>query len=127
MCCFGLRLFYFYLFNFQGKIATNDPDGTCTSLTHSIRKSRYFGVIEVYWKPEFGEVGHTSSLLTFLDFLDFFDFLAFWVLYFIENKLHRKERRLLASGHERWPRSLNRTPTRRSDMRLPILVWGQPI
>ena len=40
----------------KGKMATNDPDGTKTCMSHSIRNARYFGIIEVYWKPEFGEV-----------------------------------------------------------------------
>jgi hypothetical protein len=44
-----------------GKLATNDPDGTTTCIARSLRKARYFGVIEVYWKPEFGEKGKEEA------------------------------------------------------------------
>jgi len=40
-----------------GKQETNDPDGTQTCIAKSIRQARYFAIMEIYWKPEFGEDG----------------------------------------------------------------------
>jgi len=48
-------------FAMGGKVASSDPEGTQTCLTNSIRKARYFGAIEVYWKPEFGEEGKNAA------------------------------------------------------------------
>eukprot|EP00026_Physarum_polycephalum_P004740 Phypoly_transcript_04763.p1 GENE.Phypoly_transcript_04763~~Phypoly_transcript_04763.p1 ORF type:complete len:530 (+),score=84.18 Phypoly_transcript_04763:103-1692(+) len=45
------------LFTMGGVMATNDPDGSKTCLTYQIRRARYFAILEVYWKPEFGEEG----------------------------------------------------------------------
>eukprot|EP01111_Echinosteliopsis_oligospora_P006903 TRINITY_DN2136_c0_g1_i1.p1 TRINITY_DN2136_c0_g1~~TRINITY_DN2136_c0_g1_i1.p1 ORF type:complete len:560 (-),score=143.44 TRINITY_DN2136_c0_g1_i1:45-1658(-) len=49
------------LFFMGGKMASNDRDGTKTCVSASVRSARYFGIIEAYWKPEFGEEGKNAA------------------------------------------------------------------
>ena len=49
------------VFPMGGALSTNDPTGEKTCLASAIRKARYFGILEAYWKPEFGDAGKEAA------------------------------------------------------------------
>jgi hypothetical protein len=57
----GIRNGIFGLFVMGGAMSRSDPDGTKTCISPYIRASKYFAIIEVYWKPEHGQEGFEAA------------------------------------------------------------------